>query len=366
MPTADLTRAGSVLAVNAGSTGVKLSLVDEDDRITPLRALADALDRPVAIGHRIVFGGSQFTAPVVIDDGLARELVEHSAVAPLHNAPALRLINEARTIFGDVPHVAVFDTAFHATLPDEAVVYPVPEAWRSNWDVRRHGFHGLSVEWAAERASEILGPSSDDLRMVICHLGGGASATAVRGGCSIDTSMGFSPLEGLVMATRSGSLDPDIPLHLILNGGITPQEVQRMLNQDSGMVALTGTADMREVEARAQSGDEPAQLALAVHDHRLAGTVAAMAASLGGLDVVVFTGGVGEGSARVRAQTARRLAFLGMDVNPERNANPDGDADISSVGASVRTLVVRAREEIVIARAVRRMLASAATLGGAA
>lgn len=366
MPSADCISGGSVLAVNAGSTGVKLHLVDRDERTTAIGALAEAPDGLVAVGHRVVFGGSRFTMPVVIDDDVTRELVEQSAVAPLHNARALRLVHDARAIISDVPHVAVFDTAFHATLPDEAGVYPVPEGWRTDWDVRRHGFHGLSVEWATGRATDILGRSPHDLRLVVCHLGGGASATAVRGGRSVDTSMGFSPLEGLVMATRSGSLDPGIPLHLILHGGIAPEEVQRMLNEDSGLAALAGTADMREVEARAEGGDEPARLALAVHDRCLAGTVAAMAASLGGLDAVVFTGGVGEGSARVRAETARRLAFLGLEVDARDNAAPRGDADVSSAGAAARTLVVRSREEIVIARAARAALAMTPTAGGPA
>ncbi len=182
--------------------------------------------------------------------------------------------------------------------------------------MRRHGFHGLSVEWATERGAALLGRPATDLRLVVCHLGGGASATAVEHGVSRDTSMGFSPLEGLVMATRSGSLDPDIPLHLIVHDHMAPEEVQRMLNEESGLTALAGTPDMREVEARAAAGDASARLALAVHDHRLAATVAAMAASLGGLDAVVFTGGVGEGSARVRAEAARRLAFLGLAVDP--------------------------------------------------
>lgn len=363
MPAAHPAAGGSVLTVNAGSTGAKLRLVDDDERTTAVGALDEAPGGLAAVGHRVVFGGSRFTAPTLIDDAVTRELVEQSGVAPLHNAPALRLIHEARAMLPDTPHVAVFDTAFHATLPDEAVVYPVPEAWRTRWDVRRHGFHGLSVEWAAGCAGALLGRPPG--RLVVCHLGGGASATAVRDGRSVDTSMGFSPLEGLVMATRSGSLDPDIPLHLILHGGMAPEEVQRMLNEDSGLTALTGTADMRAVEARAGDGDDSARLALAVHDHRLAGTVAAMAAAMGGLDAVVFTGGVGEGSARARAEAARRLAFLGMEIDPERNAAPGGDADVSSAGAAVRTLVVHAREEVVIARAARRVLAAAASPAGA-
>ena len=349
-------RGGAVLTVNAGSTGVKLSMVDVLERATALAALGEAAVAPVAVGHRVVFGGSRFVAPELIDDRLVDDLAQESAVAPLHNAPALRLIAEARAAFPGVPQVAVFDTAFHATLPEEAAVYAVPRSW----GVRRHGFHGLSVEWATERGAALLGRPATDLRLVVCHLGGGASATAVGHGVSRDTSMGFSPLEGLVMATRSGSLDPDIPLHLIVHDHMAPREVQRMLNEESGLTALAGTPDMREVEARAAAGDAPARLALAVHDHRLAATVAAMAASLGGLDAVVFTGGVGEGSARVRAEAARRLAFLGLAVDPVQNAAPDGSADVSAADAPVRTLVVRSREEVVIARAARRVIGDAA------
>lgn len=345
--------------MNAGSTGVKLALVDAAERAVPVAGLDAVSAAPVAVGHRVVFGGTRFTAPVVVDDAVARELAEHSAVAPLHNAAAVRLIAEARAAFPDVPHVAAFDTAFHAGLPEEAVAYAVPPAWATRWDVRRHGFHGLSVEWACERATTMLQAPAEP-RLVVCHLGGGASATAVLGGRSVDTSMGFSPLEGLVMASRSGSLDPDIPLHLILHGGMTPEEVRRMLNEDSGLAGLAGTPDMREVEARAADGDARARRALDVHDHRLAATVAGMAAAMGGLDALVFTGGVGENSARTRAEAGRRLAFLGAGVDPDRNRAPAGDADVSAPGAPVRMLVVHAREEVVIARAARRLAGGAA------
>ena len=347
-----------MLTANAGSTGIKISIVDRAERSIRIRSFGEAPSRIAAVAHRIVFGGP-FVAPVLIDDEVVRDLRAQGGVAPLHNAPALAVIDQARAAFPGVPQVAAFDTAFHAGIPEEASVYAVPAAWRERHDVRRHGFHGLSVEWAVGRATALLAPSRDAGRMVVCHLGGGASATAVRGGRSIDTSMGFSPLEGLVMATRSGSIDPDIPLHLVLQAGIPPEEVQRMLNHESGLAALAGTADMREVEAAAGTGDGRAALALAVHDHRLAGTVAAMAASLGGLDAVVFTGGVGEGSARVRAEIARRLDFLGMEIDPVRNDDPSGDADVSTERAAVRTLVVHSREDVVIARAARAVVGSA-------
>ena len=349
-----------MLVVNAGLTGVKLRVVGDDGEATAIDDLDGAPAGLAAVGHRVVYGGDGFTVPVVIDDRVTEALERRSAVAPLHNVPALRWIGTARERFPDIPQVAVFDTAFHATMPDEAAVYPVPEEWRTVHGVRRNGFHGLSVEWAVERAAGMLAREAGDLRLVVCHLGGGASATAVAGGRSVDTTMGFSPLEGLMMATRAGTLDPDVPLHLILHGGMTPQEVRRMLSQDSGLTALAGTPDMREAERRAEAGDARARLALAVHDHRLAAGVAGMTAALGGLDAVVFTGGVGEGSARVRAEAARRLAFLGLAVDPARNVAARGDADVSATGAVVRTLVVHAREDLAIARAARRALAPAA------
>lgn len=357
---------GPVLVVNAGSTGVKLRVVGDDGGAVPIDDIDGAPAGLAAVGHRVVYGGEGFTAPAVIDDDVIAALERQSAVAPLHNVPALRWIATARERFPGVPQVAVFDTAFHATMPDEAAVYPVPEQWRTVHGVRRNGFHGLSVEWAVGRAAGLLSRDAGDLRLVVCHLGGGASATAVSGGRSVDTTMGFSPLEGLMMATRAGTIDPDVPLHLILHGGMDPQEVRRMLNQDSGLTALAGTADMREAERRAAAGDPPALLALAVHDHRLAAGVAGMTAALGGLDAVVFTGGVGEGSARVRAETARRLAFLGLAVDPARNAAARGDTDVSAPGAAVRTLVVHAREELAIARATRRALGPAAATAGVA
>lgn len=353
MPAATVSLDGFVLTVNAGSTGVKLHLVDREGRAEAVGALAAAAGRAAAVGHRIVFGGARFAAPELVDDTLVRALTGSGDLAPLHDGPALALIREAREALPGVPHVAVFDGGFHAGLPDEAAVYPVPRAWREA-GVRRHGFHGLSVEWATGRAAALLGRDLGALRLVVCHLGGGASATAVSGGRSIDTSMGMTPLDGLVMATRCGALDPGVVLHLLEGEGMDPQELRRVLNEESGMRALAGVADMREIERRAGEGDPDARLALAVYDHRLAATVAAMAASLGGLDAVVFTGGVGEGSARVRAELARRLAFLGLGVDAALDRGPGEDADVSAPGVAVRTLVVHAREELVIDRAVRR------------
>jgi acetate kinase len=346
---------GVILAVNAGSTGVKLHLVDDREGVTVVRSL-DAMPHGLeAVGHRIVHGGPDLTAPVVIDDRVAAELEEAGALAPLHSGPALHLVEEARVRLPGVRHVAVFDTGFHAGMPDEATTYALSSAWREA-GVRRYGFHGLSAGWAAARAQELLGRPVAGLRLVVCHLGGGASATAVRDGRSIDTTMGLTPLEGLVMATRAGSIDPAAPLHMIIRRGLSPEEAERQLEEESGLLGLCGTADMRQVESRAEAGDAQARRALAVYDHRLAAGVAAMTASLGGLDALVFTGGVGEGSARVRTAAVARLAFLGVALDEVRNRAVDGDTDLSAPGARVGTLVVRSREELAIARAVRGIL----------
>lgn len=345
---------GDVLVINAGSTGVKLRLVDGAEVARPIASLDAAPGDLDGVGHRVVHGGGRFSEPARIEDALLAEIEQLGSLAPLHNEPALRLAREALGRFPGVPQVAAFDTAFHATLPDEATVYAVPAAWRRR-GVRRYGFHGLSVAWSLERATALLGARPS--RLVICHLGGGASATGLLEGRSVDTTMGFSPLEGLVMATRSGSVDPQIPLHMLLEEGLTADEAQRGLTAEGGLLALAGTADMREVESAATRGDADAALALAVHDHRLAAAIAAMASALGGVDALVFTGGVGEGSARVRGEMARRLAFLGVAVDERGNEAAEPDADVSAGGSRVRTLVVRAREEVVIARAVRRVVA---------
>ena len=250
-----------------------------------------------------------------------RGLVE---VAPLHNAPAIRGIDEATETLGAVPQVAVFDTAFHASIPAEAATYAVPRRWREEWGIRRYGFHGLSVEWAAERV-----PAS---RLVVCHLGGGCSVTAVRDGRSVDTTMGFSPLEGVPMATRSGSVDPGALLHLLHTGALDSDGLDHALNHESGLAGLAGTTHVRELGARAARGDEDAALALGVFSYRVAQSVAAMAVAAGGLDALVFTAGIGEGSALVRQLVCSRLTFLGVELDRRLNDSAEPDADVSVAG----------------------------------
>jgi acetate kinase len=336
--------AGLILVVNAGSTSLKLSAVEEDDSASPVASL-DRAPPVAAVAHRIVHGGSRFRAPVLVDDEVRRELEALTELAPLHNAPALRALDDARRALPDVPHVAVFDTAFHATLPDEAHTYALPRRWREEWGIRRYGFHGLSVAWSAER---VRLP-----RLVVCHLGGGCSVTAVLDGRSLDTTMGFSPLEGVPMGTRSGSIDPEIPLYLLRHGLLDLDEVERELEHESGLRGLAGTDHVRELEA----SDEPeARLALAVFCYRVAAAVAAMATALGGLDALVFTAGIGEGSAPIRARICRRLRFLGVELDERANASAAPDADLAAAASPVRVWVVHAREDAIAARAARTLV----------
>jgi len=250
------------------------------------------------------------------------------------------------------------DTAFHSRMPAAASTYAIPHEWRERYGVRRYGFHGFSHSYAARRAAEMVGSPGTGLKVVTCHLGSGASVAAVWGGRSMDTTMGFTPLEGLVMATRSGSIDPGAVLWLQRHAGVTEAEMTETLDRHSGLEALAGTGDMKELLAMLSAGDEGAQLAFDVYIHRLRGCIAAMTAGMSGIDVLVFTGGVGERATPVRAATVSGLRFLGVEIDPALNANLDGDVDISSPSAAVPTLVVKAREDIEVAREVRKVLSS--------
>jgi acetate kinase len=335
-----------VLVVNAGSTSVKLSAVDE----TGASAHLDSLEQPppdvVAVAHRIVHGGQRFREPIVVDEKVEAALAELSELAPLHNPPAFAALKEARRALPGVPHVAVFDTAFHATIPDEATEYAVPRRWREEWDIRRYGFQGLSAQWASER---VRVP-----RLVVCHLGGGCSVTGVRDGRSVETTMGFSPLEGVPMATRSGSIDVEIVLHLLRTGKLGLDEAERALESESGLLGLSGTTS--RVEELEQSSEPSARLALGVFSHRVAAAVASTAVSLGGIDAIVFTAGVGEGSARVRADVCARLSFLGVELDADANTGAQPDADVAAAHAVVHAVVLHAREDVVAARAARKAL----------
>jgi acetate kinase len=365
----DVSEAGSVLVVNVGSSSVKLRLLGASDELLSERDLgapssgSGELEKALAafagvpaVGHRIVHGGTRFTAPVVVDDEVRAALAELVELAPLHQPPALVALDCARAALPAARHVACFDTAFHATLPAAASTYAVPREWRERLGVRRYGFHGLSHAYAARRAASLLEAELGELRLVTCHLGAGASLCAIRDGRSVDTTMGFTPLEGLVMATRSGSLDPGLVLWLIRSAGVDPSELEDALERRSGLLGLSGTADMRELLGRVAQGDAVAGLALDVYRHRLRASIAAMSASLGRVDAVVFTGGVGERSPEVRSAAVDGIGFLGAELDRERNARAIGDLDldVSEASARCRTLVVRAREDLEIAAQVRR------------
>lgn len=365
-----------VLVVNAGSSSLKLRLLDEQDivvRRADLEVGSEGLDQaslqsaladwetPDAVGHRVVHGGTIFTGPCRVDDGVRRQLESLTDLAPLHQPKSLAALDAVTALLPDVVAVACFDTAFHATMPAAATTYAVPLEWRSRYAIRRYGFHGLSHAYASRRAVELLGMPVAGSRVVTCHLGAGASLAAVLDGRSVDTTMGFTPLEGLVMATRSGSVDPGLVLWLVEHEQLTPHEVATALEKRSGLLGLAGNADMREVVAAAGHGESAAALAIDVYVHRLVGGVAAMCASTGGMDALVFTGGVGEHAPLVRQRTVERLGFLGTTIDIGKNEGVrvglvEADTDISADGSSVRTLVVSAREDLQIARAVRHLI----------
>jgi acetate kinase len=361
-----------VLVVNAGSSSLKLTLLDGKDNTIDTRELAAlrakvnpeelraALDSPLgeadAIGHRIVHGGEHFGQAVRIDRAVEERLRELVDLAPLHQPKSLAALDGVTQALPNLPAVACFDTAFHATLPPAAATYALPAEWRERWGLRRYGFHGLSHAWVARRAPELLGRDAAGLRIVSCHLGAGASLCAIKDGHSLDTTMGFTPLEGLVMATRSGSVDPGMLLWLLEHERLSTSELVDTLEHRSGLLGLCGTADMRELLIHADAGDRQAQLALDVYSHRLRAGIAAMAAALGGLDALVFTGGVGEHSPEVRSQAAAGLSFLGISLDGARNVDAHADGEIGADLADVRTLVLTAREDIEIAREVRLLL----------
>ncbi len=361
-----------VLVVNAGSSSLKLSCVDGDRRVAgedlpavegriEAAAVREAVARlgPVdAVGHRIVHGGTEFTSPVIVDPDVRRRLEALADLAPLHQPISLRALDLVTRLLDGVPAVACFDTAFHAHLPDAAATYALPAEWRRRWGLRRFGFHGLSHAYASRRGAELLGRDRSTVRIVTCHLGAGASLAAVDGGVSVDTTMGFTPLEGLVMATRSGSVDPGLVLWLEQHAGLPPSELASALERRSGLAGLAGRADLREVLAAEVRGDAEAARAIAVYLHRLRAGIAAMAAAMDGLDALVFTGGVGEHSPEIRARAATGLGFLGIALDRERNDAGPPDRELSASGARVRSFVVAAREDLEIARGVHEALAS--------
>ncbi|HUG47422.1 MAG TPA: acetate/propionate family kinase [Candidatus Limnocylindria bacterium] len=372
-----------VLVLNAGSSSLKSSVL-ESGRREPLAAMsvgwgADASrlagrDESVgqlvdglaqagvdaqsiaAVGHRFVHGGPAFRRPVLIDDAVLSTLEELLDLAPLHNGVALDAIRAARRRLPGIPHACVFDTGFHESLPAEAYVYPLPWSWHEEDGLRRYGFHGLSVDWAVRRAGELLARSAAELCLVVAHLGSGCSVTAVEHGRSVSTSMGLTPLEGLMMGTRAGSVDPGLLLRVLRDGRLTPEELAEVLDHQSGLLGVSGVSgDVREVERAAAEGSERAALSLRMFARRAAEGIAAAATALPRLDALVFSGGIGENAAALRADIVRRLDVLGVPaIEAEESAS---DRLLSSPAHRPAVLRVEAREDVIIAESVTALLA---------
>lgn len=365
-----------VLVVNAGSSSLKVSAIEvgrreplgamqvdwgsdatqAPDRSSALkRALAGLPDGFDAAAHRVVQGGTRFRVPTLVDDEVLDELDALSELAPLHNPVAVDTIRAQRALLPGLPCVALFDTSFHATLPEDEYVYPLPYAWYADWGVRRFGFHGLSVEWSVRRAAELLRTDASELSLVVAHLGSGCSVTAVSGGASVATSMGFTPLEGLAMGTRSGSVDPGALLYALRERGVHPDDLARVLDHESGLLGVSGmTGEARVLIEAADAGNDRARLALAIFVRRAAEGIAAASASLERLDALVFTGGIGENAAALRAAICARLSVLG--IPQVATGNVKDDAVLAGGGGSAAVLRIEAREDIVMADAAAGLL----------
>ncbi|GAA1852747.1 acetate kinase [Microbacterium koreense] len=330
------------------------------DHTTGFRAMLDAFaddgpslegHPPVAVGHRVVHGGARFFEPTLITPLVEINIDELSVLAPLHNPGALQGIRAAKTAFAEIPHVAVFDTAFHQTLAPAAYTYAIDAALAEQHRIRRYGFHGTSHKFVSEAAARFVGRPLGDLRQIVFHLGNGASVAAIEGGRSVDTSMGLTPLEGLVMGTRSGDVDPAVLFHLSRRAGMSTDDLDTLLNKRSGLRGLAGVSDMRDIEKGVDEGDAAATLAFEVYIHRLRGYAGNYLAQLGGVDVISFTAGVGENSASVRAAALETLGFAGIRIDPVRNdARERGIRVISTDDSSAIVLVVPTNEELEIAR----------------
>ncbi|HEY0691429.1 MAG TPA: acetate/propionate family kinase [Kribbella sp.] len=351
----------NLLIVNAGSSSLKLRVLDDADEVVDEEDIADwdgdpepldsLLGKAAAVVHRVVHGGDRFGGAALVDDQVEAQIEELVPLAPLHQPRALELIRHSRRT--DQPVVACFDTSYHRTIPDAAATYALPAEWRRRWNLRKYGFHGLSHQYVAGRAPEVLGRPLP--RLVSCHLGAGASLCAVADGRSVDTTMGFTPVDGLVMATRSGSVDPGLLMWLQTEGGLSATQVGAGIEHQAGLLGLSEkSGDLREVLAGLDAGDERCRLAFAVYVYRLAGEIARMAAALGGLDAIAFTGGVGEHSVPLRAAVTARLGWLGVVLDAESNESADGV--ISPPRAAVGLVVIPSREDVTMAAQARAVL----------
>jgi acetate kinase len=320
-------------------------------------ASGDAARAITVVGHRVVHGGTRFREPVRLDADAKNEIAKLAELAPLHNPAAVGAIEAAQSALPNLPHVAVFDTSFFATLEPSAYVYPAPYAWYSDWGIRRFGFHGISHAYCSGRAAEVMGRDPAQLRLVICHLGNGSSASAVRGGRAVQTSMGYTPMEGLMMGTRGGSLDPGILLDVQRRWKLSADQVDQALNHESGLLGVSGvSSDYRSVKQAADTGEERARLALTMFADRVRATVGALAVTMGGIDALVFTAGIGENAADLRAAVCEGLQILGLHLDNDRNNTCSPDADVARADSPQRILVLRTQEELMIAREARRLL----------
>ncbi|MCX7427812.1 MAG: acetate kinase [Planctomycetia bacterium] len=394
----------SILVINAGSSSVKFGLFDEETLAPVARGLLDwagearratitlhagdgeeirkQLDVPDyrsgvvealkllgslpgagagleirAVGHRLIHGGEEIRRPVRIDDEMKRKIAKVAHLAPLHIPAGLEAIEAVEAALPGVPQVGLFDTAFFGDIPPCAYLYPVPYRWYEEWGIRRFGFHGTSHAYCTQRAAEMLGRDRNGPRLVICHLGQGGSATAVRGGVAVTNTMGFTPLEGFMMGTRSGTLDPGLLLYVLREHGLSVDQLDHILHHESGLLGLSGvSSDFRQVEAAAAEGHQRSKLALDVYAYRVRAMVGALAVTIGGLDALVFTGGIGENSPWLRSEVCTGLECLGVELDASRNADCHPDQDIATPGSPARVLVIHTREDFMIARETRRLV----------
>jgi acetate kinase len=334
---------------SAGSRGEAIEVLLRSLWSGETQAISGPPDIDV-VGHRVVHGGPQFLEPALVTAEVKAAIEGVSAFAPLHNRAELEGMEIVAKLLGPVPQVAVFDTGFHRTIPPAAATYPGPYEWFEQ-GIRRYGFHGINHEYCAQRAAHLLGKNLNSLRLVTCHLGNGCSLAAIRDGRSVDTTMGFTPLEGLMMGTRSGSVDPGIITYLLRQKHLSGEQVDDLLNKKSGLLGVSGlSSDMRAIVAAAKAGHERAKLALDIYVHRLQSGIGAMTAVLGGVDALIFTAGVGENSPEIRAAVCDNLSFLGIKLDQGKNAQSPADKDISAHDAAVRVLVIRAQEDWMIAQ----------------
>ncbi|MFH1922994.1 MAG: acetate kinase [Planctomycetota bacterium] len=317
-----------------------------------------------AVGHRLIHGGEEIREPVRIDAGMKKTIGRYAHLAPLHIPPGLEAIEATEAALPGVPQVGLFDTAFFADVPPCAYLYPVPYHWYEQWGIRRFGFHGTSHSYCTDRAAEMLQKDKRELRLVICHLGQGSSATAVRNGVAVTNTMGFTPLEGLMMGTRSGTVDPGILIYVQREHGLSAAELDEILHKQSGLLGLSGvSSDFRQVEAAAQAGNRRAQLAMDVYAYRVRETIGALAVTLGGMDALVFTGGIGENSVGLRSEVCRGLEVLGVHLHEKRNEHCRPDSDVAAGNSPARVLLIHTREDLMIAREARRLVLDARKKG---